>query len=363
MDFVTLGMFIIDEIHHPSPKAPDLEVMGGAGLYAALGARLFRPYPASSKVGFVVHQGHDFPPNAQQAIDAWNTHCKFIHTPYRQTTRAYNKYDEGGFRSFHYLNEKIQVDENCLAVEHLMSKTYHFICSAVRCTNLAKGIAARRKQWAEENPSYHDFMRALAQETIVIWEPMPDLCKPAELPKFLDALRFVDVISPNLDEFSSLFGISLDLDEPTDWARLRQSCDALFEADGSKTHLVVIVRLGARGCYVAQRHRQLHLPAHHEGSTADQVIDPTGGGNSFLGGFAIGFLKAKGASRAEKFEEAALFGAVAASFAIEQRGIPHLSTSAAGDEVWNNSRTQDRLAEYRRKAEKTTDHANVLRRG
>ncbi|KAL8870498.1 MAG: hypothetical protein Q9174_003475 [Haloplaca sp. 1 TL-2023] len=363
MDFVTLGMFIIDEIHHPPPKGSDLEVMGGAGLYAALGARLFRPDPASSRVGWVVHQGYDFPTSAQQAIDAWHTHCKFIHTPHRQTTRAYNRYEQSGFRSFHYLNEKIRVDENCLVAEHLMSKTYHFICSPDRCINLVKGIAARRKQWAEDNPSFHEIMTALAEETIVIWEPMPDLCKPAELPKFLDAVKFADVISPNLDELSSLFGISLDLDKPADWARLRQSCDPVFEADGSKPYLVVIVRLGAKGCYVVQRHQQLHLPAYHEASTADQVIDPTGGGNSFLGGFAMGYLDSEGTSRADKFEEAALFGAVAASFSIEQRGVPLLSTSAAGEEVWNNSRVTDRLAEYRRRVEETTNHAKKSWRG
>ena len=98
MDVVTLGMFIIDEIHHPPPKPPDKDVMGGGGLYTALGARLFRPPPSSSKVGWIIHEGHDFPPELKQLIQSWRTSCLFISTPDRPTTRARNTYGPGEHR-------------------------------------------------------------------------------------------------------------------------------------------------------------------------------------------------------------------------------------------------------------------------
>lgn len=51
--------------------------------------------------------------------------------------------------------------------------------------------------------------------------------------------------------------------------------------------------------------------------------------------------------------EAARWGSVAASFCIEQVGVPTLSTVVESrtcvDEVWNGERVFDRLGEYRRR--------------
>lgn len=122
MDFVTLGMFIIDEIHYQPPRKPEIQVMGGAGLYAALGARLFRPPPSASGIGWIIHEGHDFPLHIKSTIDTWKTSCEFIQTPERETTRARNTYGSPGFRDFEYLNEKINLDENSLTLTQLTSK-------------------------------------------------------------------------------------------------------------------------------------------------------------------------------------------------------------------------------------------------
>lgn len=211
MDFVTLGMFIIDEIHYQPPKQPDLNVMGGAGLYAALGARLFRPTPLSSKVGWVVHQGYDFPSHIKETIESWGTSCQFIQTPDRPTTRAWNRYEPNGYRSFKYLNDKVRVDENCLTAEQLMSKVYHFICSADRCIDLVRGIRDKRKKMTEANNTDDHSAKAMIKQPIFIWEPFPALCKPSELRGFLKAVKFVDIVSPNLDEFCSLLDIDIDL--------------------------------------------------------------------------------------------------------------------------------------------------------
>ena len=58
------------------------------------------------------------------------------------------------------------------------------------------------------------------------------------------------------------------------------------------------------------------IPAYHQSS--ELVVDPTGGGNTFLGAFAVALARGKG------MEEAARWGNVAASFAIEQVGMPVL---------------------------------------
>ncbi|KAL9636330.1 MAG: hypothetical protein Q9204_002308 [Flavoplaca sp. TL-2023a] len=360
MDFVTLGMFIIDEIHYQPPRKPDLDVMGGAGLYAALGARLFRPPPSASRIGWVIHEGHDFPLHIKSTIDTWKTSCEFIQTPERETTRARNTYGSPGFRDFEYLNEKINLDENSLTLTQLTSKTYHLICSPHRCRNIINGILTRRKS-AVEIETDPEIKHLLTQAPVFIWEPVPASCKPSELRDCLDVLPLVDVFSPNLEELCGFLGTKFDLNQPTGWAALRQKSDELLQHILSPRSPTAVIRLGEKGCYVAQPGQQhFRLPAYYapeapdagmhsrldeKRESADRVVDPTGGGNAFLGGFAIGLEHSEPSS----MREAAAYGSVAASFMIEQIGAPTLGLSPSGGETWNGVSVQSRLEEYNKK--------------
>ena len=87
-----------DEIHFPAPKPPVTNIIGGAGAYSALGARLFSPPPQSSKVGWVVHTGSDFPHELREIISSWSTSCALLETPNRLITRALNEYGDDEFR-------------------------------------------------------------------------------------------------------------------------------------------------------------------------------------------------------------------------------------------------------------------------
>ena len=98
MEFVTLGMLIIDDIFYPIPRLPSLNVLGGAGSYAALGARLICGPKRSRSIGWTVHQGFDFPEAVKRQIDTWQTNCIFIETPDRLTTRALNVYRQNEIR-------------------------------------------------------------------------------------------------------------------------------------------------------------------------------------------------------------------------------------------------------------------------
>lgn len=73
-----------------------------------------------------------------------------------------------------------------------------------------------------------------------------------------------------------------------------------------------------------------------------EVVDATGGGNIYPGGFLQGW-KASG----DVFE-ASVYGYVAASFAVEQIGLPAWELSG-GEETWNGVRVIRRLDEYREK--------------
>jgi len=126
----------------------------------------------------------------------------------------------------------------------------------------------------------------------------------------------------------------------------RQSNEFLARGIGPTNDGAVVVRMGKEGCFVASLEERKWLPSYHE--DASRVIDPTGGGNGFLGGFAVGLVRSGG-----DVVDAARWGSVAASFAIEQIGMPTLntvvSTSTCTDELWNDESVDDRLEAFRRK--------------
>jgi hypothetical protein len=83
------------------------------------------------------------------------------------------------------------------------------------------------------------------------------------------------------------------------------------------------------------------IPAYHQ--DAAKVVDPTGGGNTFLGGMSVAL------GRGEDIETAVVWGSVAASFAIEQVGVPRLDRAEDDRETWNGHNVYDRLQEFQKR--------------
>jgi hypothetical protein len=74
------------------------DILGGAGAYATLGARLFSPPPLSTSVGWIVDCGSDFPEAIRETILKWQTTCLLRETPERLTTRGWNEYGDNEYR-------------------------------------------------------------------------------------------------------------------------------------------------------------------------------------------------------------------------------------------------------------------------
>jgi len=180
---------------------------------------------------------------------------------------------------------------------------------------------------------------------LFVWEPVPDLCQPSELQACYEACKHVDIVSPNHAELCGFFS-----EEPHDHNgniashTIEKCCKAVLAASkGKATHLkAVIVRAGKEGCVVATTNTTAWLPAYHQ--QASRVIDATGGGNTFLGGFTISLARA-GKFGLKDIREAVIDGAVSASFAIEQVGMPDLTIHGDLTESWNGDSVQARVAE------------------
>ncbi|RBR22761.1 uncharacterized protein FIESC28_04324 [Fusarium coffeatum] len=386
IDFVTMGMFIIDDIDFVPPTEPVKDILGGAGTYSALGARLFSPPPKSTSVGWIVDQGSDFPPSLSTLIDSWSTSALFRHDALRLTTRGWNGYEgTAEKRAFKYMTPKKRLTAQDLTPSLLQSRSFHLICSPNRCRDLVAEITSLRKKIVPPE-SY--------TKPIFIWEPVPDLCTPDELLNCTNCLPLVDICSPNHAELAGFMGDS-GLDPETgeiSTLAVERACEQLL-ASMPLQSFSLVVRAGEKGCYIAKnggRKRgrdqkttkrrkkdytrgglqhdtdmealfagllqdadgivareeievdpgiEKWVPAYHTDST--KVIDPTGGGNTFLGGLGVAL------ARGEGLEEAVAWGAVAASFAIEQVGVPTLGRDAEGCETWNGQNVEARLTEFR----------------
>ncbi|KAK4140653.1 uncharacterized protein C8A04DRAFT_31830 [Dichotomopilus funicola] len=424
IDFVTLGMFIIDEIEFPPPKPPVYNILGGAGSYSALGARLFSPPPSSKTVGWIVDQGSDFPPSITTQINSWETSAVFRHDPSRLTTRGWNGYtdENSDHRAFRYTTPKLRLTATDLTTPLLQAKAIHLICSPLRCQELVSDMLARRKDAYFANPPSHDPTGDGYTRPLIIWEPVPDLCVPTELLNCTNTLPMVDVCSPNHAELAGFMGgdgRDPETGAAVDTAAVERGCEQLLASMPLQSYTLV-VRAGEKGCFVArnggrkkkvvggeQSGRKIDgegaaeepprpkkkkkeyirgglrpdtdmealfaglmqddegrvareeieidpgiekwVPAYYgEGFTATEddvdsstrVVDPTGGGNTFLGGLSVALARGK------SIEEACAWGHVAASFAIEQVGFPVLSVDEEGRETWNGVRVEERLHEF-----------------
>ena len=177
---------------------------------------------------------------------------------------------------------------------------------------------------------------------LIIWEPRPSSCIPANLDAFREAARVVDIFSPNHVELTAMF-----VDGPSEVALSMVAEHALSfvrSGIGQSGQGCVVIRAGEDGCFVAsQTCEPTWLSPYYERNEATGhacVIDPTGAGNAFLGAFAVGLIKT------DNIYDAACYGAVGSSFAIEQVGLPELSTSGGDRELWNEECVMERLRVY-----------------
>ena len=98
-----------------------------------------------------------------------------------------------------------------------------------------------------------------------------------------DVLSYVDILVPNEMEFAALAG----LDPETVVNMPAVELEAQARSLGVPT---VIITLGVRGCLVSTPGRHALLPAH----TGIEVVDTTGAGDAFVGGFAAGYVRLDG---------------------------------------------------------------------
>ena len=297
IDLIAFGI-IIDDLVFPDGHTVT-GALGGGGPQTAFGMRL----PAlagwtetSGDVGLVAGIGHDLPNSARAWLAAAGIDLTGVRETELPTPRAWQKLERDGHRT-----QVWRVDGRVIGAQ--LGRTLDRIPGSYR---RAKGFHLGIHP-DEPDLDFIRQLRSLAGIGIPAYHPVVSLepFKPADRPPSDAALREMcsaaDIFSPNVAEAQSLVGNG----SPDEMVR------RLTDAGAS----IVALRMGPEGSLVyIGSHLAVHVPA-----IATNVIDPTGAGNAYCGGFLAGYAQTGDMLTAGRY------GAVAASFLVEQVGLPEIN--------------------------------------
>ena len=213
-DFLAIGSIIIDDIVYPDGRT-SMGVLGGGGTHAAYGIAF-----AGTRPGLVGLVGQDLPADirVRLEIDFDTAGLSWTHHP---QVRGWQIFEWNGVR-----NEIFRVD----VIEPFM------FGPDADDPNLAytdpRGLTLLRRA------SHVAGWRARFPSATLLWEPTRAFMLEADHNAFLAGIPHADIVSPNLHEAGTMYGIQ---DELQIMRRLL--------ADGVQ---VAALRMGERGSLVAQ---------------------------------------------------------------------------------------------------------------
>jgi sugar/nucleoside kinase (ribokinase family) len=323
-------MFIIDEINFPGLILDG--ILGGGGTFAIFGSRMILNNVNSKQCAWIIDIGSDCPDEILDELRLWNTGGIFRFDNSRKCTRGWNGYGENEFRQFKYLTPKKRITMTDLDnyTWMLKSKSFHFICSPRRCIELLREL---------DDLSMKN--NVCTSNAIIAWEPIPDCCTPEFLQDTLNILNQIDILTPNAAECASFFEES----EPRD----KENCERVaskFYNYMTKPDSGIVLRCGSLGsCLLKSGIKEVKwFPAYHKKNddmTKNKVVDPTGCGNTFVGAFTTEFVKSN-----KNFELSSIYATLASGACIEQYGLPELTISDNGEDLWNGVSLNQRLEKY-----------------
>lgn len=285
--FASWGI-IVDDIVFPDGRT-QMGVLGGAGLYAAVGMRLWTPH-----VTLISAVGQDFD---EQSLQAHGLDGRGLQTTEFPTPRAWQLFEEDGRRTqiFRVTDEVVQ--------EQLVGAPLSW--------PLPPGLEAVHYM-LRGSPDEERMVRSLARKNglRLSAEPIVDeATTPEERDVILRCLPHFELFSPDEEGAALLVG---------------SGCPPLEQVQrlAALGPRLVALRMGAAGSLVYERESGYawRVPA-----APATVVDITGAGNAYCGGLLVGW-HATG-----QVPQAAAMACVSAAITIEQVGPPLVDDSTLAE--------------------------------
>jgi fructoselysine-6-P-deglycase FrlB-like protein/sugar/nucleoside kinase (ribokinase family) len=276
---VVVGDLTLDDVVLPDGTT-HMASVGGDCLYAALGARLWEP-----SVGVVTRRGDDFPANVWTRLQKLGICLDGVVDIPGPTVRNWVIYEADGRRTWIYRTPpsrpvEVAVHPEDLPQSWLSAQPAPVVHIAAMPIDAAEGIVESVAQRAPDAvimlDTHEDYVRGYRD-------------------RLLRLAARVDVFLPSREELVDLVGY----DDPP--RALRELCT-------EKGLPLVVVKMGKDGVLIWDSDRSAVVPVE---AASARIVDVTGAGDAFCGGFAAGM--ALGLDPLE----AARRGTVSAAFATE----------------------------------------------
>ena len=285
MKLLVIGTLAFDSIETPDAKRTD--ALGGSATYFAWCASFFGPVRL---VGVV---GTDFPDVTLETMRARGIDCKGVEVAQGRSFRWSGRY-EADWNTRHTLDTQLNVFANFdpKVPESFRDAQYVFLANAEPRIQM-KALDQVKKP------------KLVVADTMNLWIDL----KRDDLHALL---RRVDGLVLNDEE-----------------ARMLTGERSLFRAARAVLGLgprFVILKKGEHGAFLFGEGLHFALPAY----PVEEVVDPTGAGDSFAGGF-MGYVASVDHPEPRTLRRAMLFGTVTASFCVEGFSVEGIARRSRSD--------------------------------
>lgn len=321
---ITAGGMRIDYLITQEGEA-HIGLVGGNALYSAMGASIWKKR-FDGRVGLWARIGVNYPLEWLNKLEALNLETAgLVRTPGNQDHRTFYAYTPDGKR----------VDTDPAAhfarINHpLPDPLGDYIHSTPGQDNPHEyePLAIRPEDW----PKLYDgasavhlapisirthmevppVLRRRGIQTITV-DPGERYMRPELLPFLRRFLPHIDAFLPSAQEIRSMFGRDVNL-----W----QAAETLAVWGPP----IVIIKHGQQGVLIYEREsgRKTHLPPFHSPGNK-RIVDITGAGDAFCGGFLVGLSTTNNAVKAAEM------GLVSASIVLEGYGALYALTESAAN--------------------------------
>ncbi|MFM1821573.1 MAG: hypothetical protein RLZZ402_1932 [Bacteroidota bacterium] len=281
MSLLSIGTVAFDALETPYGKTD--KIIGGSCTYIALSAAFFLP-----KVNVVAVVGDDFPQEYMDTLTSRGINLDGLQI--KQGEKSF--FWAGKYHNNMNSRDTLVTELNVLADFKPAIPASYQDCDYLMLGNLTPQVQIEAIQGLTKRP------KLVVMDTMNFWMDvaMDDLKR---------VLTMVDVLCINDEEARQL----------SEQYSLRTAAKMIM-AMGPKT---LIIKKGEHGALLFQGDRMFYCPA----LPLEDVFDPTGAGDTFVGGF-IGYLAKTDDISFENMRRAIVHGSAMASFCVEKFGTERL---------------------------------------
>jgi sugar/nucleoside kinase (ribokinase family) len=288
MSLLVIGTVAFDEVETPYGKTG--KILGGAATYIGLAASHL-----TSDIRIVSVVGGDFPDQYMQLLKKHNIDTRGIKVVEEGKTFFW----AGKYHNNMNLRDTLVTDLNVLADFDPVLPEEYKNSEYLMLGNLTPAIQKKVIQQMNTRP------KLICMDTMNFWMDiaMDDL---------LEVLTMVDILTVNDEEARQLSG---------EHSLVKAAKKILTMGP---TYL--IIKKGEHGALLFCENKVFFVPA----MPLEDVVDPTGAGDTFAGGF-MGFIAHKGEASFRNMKEALIYGSALASFTVEKFGVDRLTELSPQD--------------------------------